>query len=111
MPITDYFTDEKVSIIIDRDNNTTFDPATGKIAAGDSTIATVNGIFYMGGQVERLLAEKIRPEATAVAIFDPGADVEIKDKLTINSVKYNVIYVDDIALQGEAVVAALQEIA
>ena len=110
MAILDYFTDEKdVSVQIDRTDNNAFNSVTGKFTTGSSTIATVNAIFYIGPQAERLLAEKLRSTASGVVIMDIGTDVKIKDELTINSIKYNVMYVDNVSYQGEALVLAITE--
>ena len=110
MGILDYFVDEKdVSVQIDRTDNNSFNSVTGKFTTGSSTIATVNGIFWIGPQAERLLSEKIRAVASGVVIMDVGTDIKIKDELTVNTVKYNVIYVDDVSYRGEALVLAVQE--
>ena len=109
MTIIDYFIDEKTTDTTIKRRSDIFDPADGRVTGSESTIATIKSIFYVGGQAESLVAEKIRPNVDAVAIVDPDSDVAEKDVLEINGKRYGVIYVDDVGLQSEAYVLALQE--
>ena len=109
--ILDYFTEEKnVSTTIKRFGKT-FSSTTGRMTEGEATITTVNSIFYVGSQAENLIAEKLRESADGVSIVDPGTDVQIKDILEINGDRYNVIFVDDIALRGEAILLTISKVA
>ena len=109
MGIMDFFRDyQSVSAKINR-NSYTYDSTTGRDTVTTTTIGTKNVIFYTGSQAESVLAEKIRPDVSAVCIFDPGVNVKNDDEIIISSRNYDAIYVDDIAMQGEALVVALKE--
>ena len=85
--------------------------STGVVSPSTSTVGTYKCIFWIGRAAERVVSEKIRTEVDAVGIFDVGRDIQHRDTLTINSVKYNVIDTDNVAFQNEALVVALAEIA
>jgi hypothetical protein len=84
--------------------------ATGEQDETITEIGTFTCIFWTGSQAESVVSEKIRSIVSAVAVFDVGTDINTRDTVTINSKEYNVIYTDDVGLQGDALVVPLQEI-
>lgn len=107
MAFLDVFTDLiTVSAVIKREAGTF---SNGSFANTQTTVATESCIFYLGGQSEFVLAEKIREGVDGTCIFQPTTVVRVRDELTINSINYDVIYVDNVALQGEAVVVLVQK--
>lgn len=105
MPFLDCFTDVRtIPALIKRESGTF---ANGRVTNSFETVATENVIFYLGGQSESVIAERIKENVDATAIFLPSADVRERDQITINSKKYSAVYVDDVGLQGEAKVVAL----
>lgn len=99
---------QSVNATIQRNTNT-LDPTTGKYTTSSTTGSTYKCIFWVGRQAERVVAEKIRTKVDAVGVFDVGIDIKIRDEVVINSVTYNVVDVDNVAFQNEALVVPLAE--
>ena len=106
--ILDYFTAEK-NISAEIKRNTT-SLVAGVSQKTENTIDTYLSIFYLGSQAENLVAEKLRQAVAAVAIFDYGIDIKQNDIVIVNSKRYILINLENVALRNEALVAALKEI-
>jgi hypothetical protein len=92
-----------------------FDPLTGETADGSGAWSSVgNCLVWIGSQAERVLAEKIRDQVDAVAVFLPTVTIT-GQKLRITnsgvSTDYEIIgKPDNIAYNNEAILVGLKEL-
>jgi hypothetical protein len=111
MAFLDVFNDVKTISAVVKRTSGVFSTTTGKVTSTQSTTGTLLCIFYLGGQSEFSVADKIRENVDATMIVSSGSNIRERDTVTINSKDYSVIFVDDVALQSEATVVLLSKIA
>lgn len=107
-----YLTEETVSA--DFRNKTTTADAYGNVTESYSatTDLTINGLLWIGSTADKVVSEKIRPDVSAVFVFnysDYTTIIEDNAKVTINSKDYSVIYIDNVANQNEVIQVPLKE--
>ena len=85
-----------------------FNPTTGQ-TTDSTTTTTTTGIFYKNSSSNQLIASKISDKATATYIVSADSAIQRTSRLTIDSIVYSIIDVDNVAFQNEAIVIGLQE--
>jgi hypothetical protein len=71
-----------------------------------SATLSVQGIYWTGSSVDRLISEQHRAEVTGVVIIDPDdytTTINEDAKCTINNQDYSVVYVDNVAGQNKII--------
>lgn len=102
--IIDEFPEFQVSAAITRNTVTNVSGVrTGSWAA----VATVNCLFWEGSTAEAYVSQRFRDTTDAAVGVDPSTDIQKNDKVTISSVAYHVLGVDNVGVAGEVIVAAL----
>lgn len=86
----------------------------GSVTEGYSltTDLTVNGILWVGSTADKVVSEKIRPDVSAVFVFnysDYSTTIVDNAKVIINSKDYSVIYMDNVGNQNEIIQVPLKE--
>ena len=102
--IIDEFPEFQVSAAITRDTISTTNDITTESSAA---VATVNCLFWEGSTAEAYVSQRFRDTTVAAIGVTPGTDIQKNDKVTISSVAYHVLGVDNVGAAGEVIVAAL----
>lgn len=80
----------------------TYTKVNGKMIPGDYTaIGTYDVLYWKGSMAEAFVSEKFKAQTDAAISVDTSANIKRMDKVTVNSIEYQVIDVDDVGLAGE----------
>ena len=103
--IIDEFPECQVSAAITRNTPTN---VGGAKTPSWAAVETTKCLFWEGSTAEAYVSQRFRDMTQAAIGVTPGTDIQKNDKVTISSVDYHVLGVDNVGAAGEVIVAALR---
>jgi len=76
-----------------------------------SNYFTADGLFFVGGSVERIVGSRLAASVDAVVLIDYVAKtIPEGGRVKINDLYYSVVYPDNVAMQNELYVISLKRL-